>query len=85
MKHTKNKDTEETKKEEVKEDETPNTEDSTNKTYHMEKAIIMGDGTVDDIRKDTMEVLGDSLKIKNLEDKIENMLVTRTKVKDTKQ
>ena len=45
----------------------------------------MDDDSAKNIRKDSMEVIGDSLKIKNLEDQIEEMLTTRTKVKDTQQ
>ena len=55
------------------------------KSYHIETAFVMDTDSAENIRKDSMEVLGDSLKIKTLEDQIEDMLTTRTQVKDTQQ
>ena len=46
---------------------------------------MLDGNSVEDIRKDSMEVIGDSLKIKKLEDQIEDMLTTRTQVKDTQK
>ena len=54
-------------------------------TFHMETAMVMDNDNAEDIHKESMEVIGDSLKIKDLEDKIENMLINRTQVKDTQK
>ena len=81
----KNKEDESKKEEMVEKDSKVETEQKSEKSFHIEMAIVLDGNSVEDIHKDSMEVIGDSLKIKKLEDQIEDMLTTRTKVKDTQK
>ena len=82
---TKNKEGAIKKEETVEKDLKVETEEKKEKFFHMEMAMVMDNPNEDDICKDSMEVIGDSLKIKELEDEIENILTTRTQVKDTQK
>ena len=82
---TKNKEDEIKKEQMVEKDSKVETEQKSEKSFHIETAIVLDGNSFEDIRKDSMEVIGDSLKIKKLEDQIEDMLTTRTQVKDTQK
>ena len=82
---TQNRDSKTEKQETVSEKPKARSTGTEKKTFHMETAMVMDSDPVENIRKDSMEVIGDSLRIKNLEDQIEGMLTTRTQVKDTQK
>ena len=61
---TKNKEDEIKKEQIVEKDSKVETEQKSEKSFHIEMAIVLDGNSVEDICKDSMEVIGDSLKFK---------------------
>ena len=67
---TQNEESDSKKDDNLEPDSKSEVEEVKKKMFHIETAMMMDSASVEDIRKDSMEVIGDSLKVKQLEDDI---------------